>query len=313
MPLTIPNYILRALSISTAHASLGYRSPNAFVVALNWGRDFGQRSFPCNRQKVPMISDMLNAASCEALQLFKWQRQFQNPAWGMVTGDLVEVIDIDGVEGFRQFEEFKKQYGDPGQTVTVESPREDGGRHLLYRVPEGAAPVRSTKLMRQFNKIDVKAGGGFVVGCGSLHKTGRRYAYMAGHAPDEIGMAVLPSEMREQLPKQVLSEGPSVRVARHYSGGQRVKRDHDPASLQIGDGPNYGGYENPIYKNAIRYFTQAGVDAPAATILRTLREIITAAPRDPGRSIERYISGEHLERTVERARNYVVKVQNDAR
>lgn len=111
----------------------------------------------------------------------------------------------------------------------------------------------------------------------------------------------------EYLPKKNLSDTPDAPKPR----GPRAKRQrapltHDAKSLRIGEGPGYGGFQNPIYGNAIQYFREAGTDASHETIIAALWRVIEAAPKAQGRSVERYRPGAgDLERQVRRACEYV--------
>jgi hypothetical protein len=61
------------------------------------------------------------------------------------------------------------------QTVT---PREGGGRHFIYRAPEGAYLGNGTADFRDVKGLDIRAGNSYAVLPPSIHKTGREYRFM---------------------------------------------------------------------------------------------------------------------------------------
>jgi len=85
------------------------------------------------------------------------------------------------------------------------------GQHLYYRQPEGASFTNSPGAIRGY-RIDVRGRGGYVVGPGSLHHTGRMYQ-VAADAP----IAPLPEWIAELLTaKQALGSTES-----HFHGTAR--------------------------------------------------------------------------------------------
>ena len=122
-------------------------------------------------------------------------------------------------------------------------------------------------------------------------------------------MAECPASWWAWLPKREHGDNAIPRHSgKRVASSAGVQRRHDPGSLLIGDG--FGGFQNPIYKNAISYFFKAGIDAPAEPIIGTLRELVIEAPKDHGRDVSRYVSGPDLPRIVERARSFVIKVKD---
>jgi hypothetical protein len=75
-------------------------------------------------------------------------------------------------------------------TLTVATGK---GQHLYYRQPEGASFTNSPGAIRGY-RIDVRGRGGYVVGPGSLHHTGRRYEVVA-----DVPIAPLPEWVAELL------------------------------------------------------------------------------------------------------------------
>lgn len=76
------------------------------------------------------------------------------------------------------------------ETVTVITG--GGGEHLIYD-RQGKQYGNSTKNLPP--GIDIRGVGGYIVAAPSLHKSGRRYQYEYGYAPDEIPLAPIPQAL----------------------------------------------------------------------------------------------------------------------
>ena len=68
---------------------------------------------------------------------------------------------------------------------TVECRTGGGGRHLYFAHPG----VRVRNRVGIVPGIDVRGDGGCVVAPPSIHPTGRSYAWVPGHGPDEVACA----------------------------------------------------------------------------------------------------------------------------
>jgi hypothetical protein len=80
------------------------------------------------------------------------------------------VLDVDkGIEDIAQFEAWKKEHGIP-ETFTVLSGRDGFGAHLYF---SGSVPT--TKFQIGIASGDFKGLGGYVVGAGSWHPSGKQY------------------------------------------------------------------------------------------------------------------------------------------
>lgn len=105
----------------------------------------------------------------------KW-RQPSNV--GVATGNGLLVIDIDpGKAGDDSWDELLEDHegGAGGAGGVVEVVTGGGGRHLYYRVGDGRkVPCSVGRLGRG---VDVRGDGGYVVGPGSRHASGRLYAW----------------------------------------------------------------------------------------------------------------------------------------
>jgi hypothetical protein len=299
--------ILAGLGIDPANAYQGFRAEHPFPVAVRLAMR-GIRVLPTRVDtKIPCIGGWPERATTDPAKLAMWQSRF-NPNWSVLTGGNMILLDADGDKGLADLVELEKKLCKLPNTVKCISGRADGGCHIWLHTPYGEVEVRNQQPLPG-TKIDVRGWHGHAVVAGSLHKSGKRYTWAPGCAPDEVGIAYCPPEWWEWLPKKNHQTSPVARITRSRLHVPAIKRIHDPASHLIGDGDGFGGFQDPIYKNAIRYFLKVGVSAPESIILETLREMIAEAPKMEGRDVSRYMVGSDLPRTVERAREYVKQVK----
>ena len=305
---------LETVGVAVDQFVYGYRAADPFIVAYLLAHRQDKRVFPSTEFKTPYIQGFQNYATTNLDVLWYWQQRYGDN-YSVLTGrdNGVFILDVDGDQGRATLAELEAVLGPlPRNTWRVISPRVAGGEHVWLRFPEGTVDLRNQQPVtvdgRAFVGLDVRSWHGYAVIPGSRYKlTDLRYQWAPGCAPDETELAECPAEWWQFLPKKVFEEESAPRAP--GSGGTRggyVKHDHDSASRLIGDG--YGGFQNPLYKNAIRYFFKRGVDADATPVIRVLREMILAAPKGEGRDVSRYMSGDDLPRIVENARKFVKKV-----
>ncbi len=305
---------LRAIGIHSKCADVGFGTDNAFVVAIMLA-NLGYRVIPCWPNKVPKIDEYQFLASANPRQLVRWRAELYPRCWSILTGrdNGVIVIDSDGEAGRRDLAELEAKLGKLPPTWRCASGRVDGGEHIWLRPPPGADDVMNQQGTLGYH-LDIRGWHGHAVISGSPHKSGNRYAWVPGFSPMDVELAECPPTWWDWLPEKVFVPSPRTRGSSNSSrrsSGPRVHLKHDPNSLIIGDGDGYGGFQNPIYKNAIQYFFGAGDDVLAEPIIDALREMIEAAPKLPGRDVSRYMTGPDLPRIVERAREFVNSVKDE--
>lgn len=261
--------------------------------------------------KHPWRQRYYESATCDQRLIEIWDGHWPAMNWSILTGrdGGIFVLDADGQRGLADLLRLEAEFG-ALNTWRVRTGRDGGGEHVYLRLPAGDDDVRNQQPLAG-TKVDVRGFHGHVLAAASFHKSGRRYEWLPGCAPGEIELATCPPEWWAWLPKKEASS-PAARgkaVSPSARRGSSVKRAHDAASYLIGDSPGYGGFQDPIYKNAIRYFLKAGHEAPAAIIMETLRDMIAEAPKGEGRDVSRYMEGNDLPRIVERARDYAKQVK----
>jgi hypothetical protein len=140
--------------------------------------------------KHPRTINGLKDASTDAQQIARWWQKWPHANIGVRTGGCsnIVVIDIDPRHGGSEsLAALEQQYG--ALPPTVESLTGGGGRHLIFAHP--GQIIRNRSGVRP--GIDVRADGGYVVGPPSNHASGQQYGWRAGHAPQELSPALLPS------------------------------------------------------------------------------------------------------------------------
>jgi len=290
----------------------GVHAMDSCVVAIFLAAQHGLRVLPIRSKiKVPRILGWPELASRDIGQIMRWRDQF-GCDFAILTGreNNVFVLDVDGAQGAEDLARLEETLGPLPATTTCNSGRMGGGFHKLLRQPAGTDDVRNQQPLAG-TKIDVRGWHGYAVTAGSLHKSGNRYTWAQGFAPDQVGIAECPTAWWEWLPKKEYEAAIGNRVSRNRPRTFLRRGQHDSGSLLIGDGAGFGGFENPIYKNAIQYFFKAGGEAPAEPIIEVLKKMIIEAPKGPGRDVSRYLNGLDLPRIVERAREFANEVKED--
>ena len=123
-----------------------------------------------------------------AREIDDWFEHWPDANVGIVTGRVsgLVVVDVDTRHGGpASVSEAEAALGPLPPTVEAVS---GGGRHLYYAHP--GATVANRVAIRP--GIDVRGDGGCVVAPPSVHPSGRRYAWAAGHGPDDLRFALPP-------------------------------------------------------------------------------------------------------------------------
>ena len=121
---------------------------------------------------------------------------------GVATGQGSEIIvlDVDGEAGKATFRELVKQHGEIPPTPTQQTP--GGGYHVFFR-SWGPCKNRAGMLGKDgFKGLDVRADGGQVVVCPSLHPNGKIYEWIRGRGLDDFEIAECPAWL-----KVIINEG----------------------------------------------------------------------------------------------------------
>ncbi len=149
----------------------------------------GNRSCPSPGKHPRIAWEEYTHARADAQEIEAWWRRWPEANLGVVTGAAsgLVVLDVDprhgGGDALAEMEAFNGPL-----PRTAESLTGGGGQHLYFQHPGGRVPSKPAA-----PGLDVKGDGGIVVAPPSLHVTGRLYVWETGCAPEDIGVAEMPS------------------------------------------------------------------------------------------------------------------------
>lgn len=146
--------------------------------------------------KHPLFRGWQQEATCECNRILAWARRFPRANVGVTTGAAsgIVVLDVDPRHGGEEsLAELEARYGPLPETVEVLTG--GGGRHLYFKHPGSPVPNK----VAVAPGLDIRGDGGFVVGPGSLHASGRHYVFEVTHGPEDVALATLPSWVVELL------------------------------------------------------------------------------------------------------------------
>lgn len=257
----------------------------------------GWRVFPLRpRDKIPPAGfHWRDEATCDRLKVEGWWRREPNRNIGVAPGgdSGFWVLDLDGDEAEAALGALAAQHGALPQTVEQSTGK---GRHLLFAWPEGRSVRNSAGKIGP--KIDVRGEGGYIVAAPSIHPSGRRYAWRAGHGPEEMGLAAAPGWLLdlaapiEAAPAPVARPAPRQRregraspygeaaldnACRKISAAPSGKRDDTLYDTACGIGCLVGGEEIEHAYAFDALVAAGGVHVPAAFTQKALVDKVTRA------------------------------------
>ena len=145
-------------------AALGYAAAGFRVLPL-----IGKR---------PPFGDWPNRASRDPAVIREWWRAYRDPNVGLLCGDGLLVLDVDGNDARHELERLEAHYGPLPPAPMVATGRDGYGRHLYFAAARSAP---SWVMWRGDNghELAVKATGCQVVAPPSVHPdTGREYVWI---------------------------------------------------------------------------------------------------------------------------------------
>ena len=160
------------------------------------------------REKRPKIKWQEFQHHCATLEEINyWFQRWPEANVGIVTGSVsgIVVIDIDPKHGGDDsLASWEKEHGPLPRTVEVITG--GGGRHLYFKHPGGVVHNR----VGMVAGIDLRGDGGCAVAPPSIHPNGKLYTWRAGHEPDKIAVAELPSWLCALLRENAKHLGHSI-------------------------------------------------------------------------------------------------------
>jgi Bifunctional DNA primase/polymerase, N-terminal/Primase C terminal 1 (PriCT-1) len=155
--------------------------------------------------KHPRTSEGLKNASTKVDWVKVWWRRWPSANIGMVTGATagIVVLDVDPAHGGEDsLDNLLVKHGKLPDTPEVLTG--GGGRHLYFKHPGGELRNSAGQLGAG---LDVRGDGGYVVGPGSTHISGRTYDWEASSTPDQVGVAPMPRWLVDGLTYSLRSTG----------------------------------------------------------------------------------------------------------
>jgi putative DNA primase/helicase len=135
--------------------------------------------------KHPQTPNGVKDATTDRNQIRAWK--WSNANIGVATGHGLFVLDVDGKVGRKNLKRLEAKHGPLPVTVTVETGK---GRHYYFRCDDDVH-VRN-RVGHPAKGIDVRGKGGYVVGAGSRHSSGRMYRFAEGRGLDDVEIAAGP-------------------------------------------------------------------------------------------------------------------------
>lgn len=155
----------------------------------------------CSAQgKHPLISNWQSTPLWDEEQLDCMEEMGNfDSGYGILCDNLI-VVDVDEKNGgANSYQKLLKEIPSVGESGLIILTGSGGSsRHLFFKAPKG---IKLQQQHKDYIGIDFKSSG-FVVGAGSIHKSGRRYEVVLG-AIDEIGDA--PKQLIELLTRKQCS------------------------------------------------------------------------------------------------------------
>jgi len=159
--------------------------------------------------KHPRIKSWTEHASGDEADVRGWWRRWPDANIGIATGARsgIVVLDLDGPEGIEAAKRMAAPHGGLPRTLAVRTG--GGGFHCLFRWDD-ARPLGNRVAV--VPKVDFRGEGGCVIAAASLHRSGRRYAW------------VLPEGETEPSAEQILPLPDWLAAAVEHAGPATTKK-----------------------------------------------------------------------------------------
>jgi hypothetical protein len=148
--------------------------------------------------KHPMTLNGLKDATTDPDEIRRLWAKYPQANVGIVTGaeSGFIVVDVDPKhDGYESLADLEAKHGPLPDTVRANTG--GGGAHLCFAHPGGR--VKNNNTGKIGRGIDMKGDGGYIVGAGSLHASGRRYEWADGFSPADAPFAPAPTWILNRL------------------------------------------------------------------------------------------------------------------
>lgn len=191
----------------------------ALEAALRYASLHGWRVFPVNRDKSPATRHGFKDAMIDPSDLRALWAERSASGIGVRTGAESGIVVLDIDRGGRESLSALVETHSP-LPATVEASTGGGGTHLYFKHRGNPVPNSAAKLGPG---LDVRGDGGYVVAPPSPHPSGRSYAWMEGHSPEDIAVAEMPDWLADLLeaPKTSAAAAPTRSYPESIPEGRR--------------------------------------------------------------------------------------------
>ncbi|MCX5653265.1 MAG: phage/plasmid primase, P4 family [Planctomycetota bacterium] len=141
--------------------------------------------------KRPLTTHGLKDASKDPATLKAWWAKWPDANIGIATGpgSGLFAVDVDSLHGGDvSFDDLEAKHGKLPDTVVVLT---GNGRHYYLKYPADGRTIRNSA-GKLGAGLDIRGDGGYVVGAGSIHISGRLYQYEASSDIGEVEIAAAP-------------------------------------------------------------------------------------------------------------------------
>ena len=132
--------------------------------------------------KHPRTQNGLKNATTDEAQIRTWWEKWPEANVGLRTGDVFDVLDVDGDEGWESLQPYFEKHG-PLPDGPVVATGGDGW-HFLF------LPTGENNKAGFLPKVDWRGQQGYVVAAESLHSSGKHYAWAKDSGPELVLPAV---------------------------------------------------------------------------------------------------------------------------
>jgi hypothetical protein len=187
------------MSADMLTAAVGYAARRWLVFPLHHPTPTGcscSKGADCGQAgKHPRTQHGLNDATTDPRQVREWWSKWPQANIGIRTGieSGLLVIDVDNKGCKRGSESLAVLVASHGGLPPTLTATTGSGEHLLFKHP-GIAITNSAGMLAE--GVDIRADGGYIVAAPSLHKNGKRYAWVNTAVPVADGPAWLLQQLK---------------------------------------------------------------------------------------------------------------------
>jgi Bifunctional DNA primase/polymerase, N-terminal len=302
------------LDAALAHAEAGFRifpthhpiDAGTSAVRCSCGSKGG-----CNLGKHPAVKEWQTVATTDQAQIKKWWTDQPSSNVGVLTGSAnkITVIDVDPLNGGDTTWARLLRNNEPLPITMIVDTGSDGN-HWYFAEVEGVGSAAHVL----GDGVDIRGDGGYVIGAGSLHASGKRYS--TSLVGGDVGIQPAPDWliklMREGVPRDGKGKGRGKRNKWGRTTAEQLQwllgtigdgQDRDGALISLAGMLWRDGIAEDRLRPLLEQYAAAHLGLPAKTGGDFTRIVKSARKyeRDPQAHIEVEDVDEYLRRKLETA------------